>query len=174
MGALAKRNFAESGEIEMHSNEKVIETFYSAFQKRNAEGMNSCYDPEAKFSDPVFQDLNGKQVTAMWRMLCERGKDLTIEFSSVEADERTGKAHWEATYTFSGTGRRVHNKIDAAFEFKNGKIVRHQDSFDLWKWTGMALGLKGWLLGWTPLVKNAVRKQANKSLEKFIEHGNIS
>ncbi|MBL7994590.1 nuclear transport factor 2 family protein [bacterium] len=158
----------------MHPHEKVIETFYSAFQKRDALAMKDCYDDDAEFSDPVFQNLKGKHVSAMWRMLCERGKDLKIEFSDIQADEHAGKAHWEAVYTFSGTGRKVHNKIDAAFEFKNGKIVRHKDVFDLWQWTKMALGFKGLLLGWTPMVQNAIRKQADQSLEKFIKHENIS
>lgn len=158
----------------MNSNEKLIEQFYSCFQKRDAQGMQACYDANAEFSDPVFQNLKGKQVPAMWRMLCERGKDLKIEFNGIHADELSGKAHWEATYTFSATGRQVHNKIDASFEFKDGKIIRHRDRFDLWKWTRMALGFKGLLLGWTPLVQNAVRKQAIQSLEKFIKHENIS
>ncbi|KAB2878187.1 nuclear transport factor 2 family protein [bacterium] len=158
----------------MHPNEKVIETFYAAFQKRDARTMADCYDADAEFSDPVFQNLKGKQVPAMWRMLCERGKDLKIEFSDIHADEHSGKAHWEAEYTFSATGRKVHNKIEAAFELKNGKIVRHTDVFNLWQWTKMALGFKGLLLGWTPLVQNVIRKQANQSLEKFIKHENIS
>lgn len=158
----------------MHPNEKLIETFYTAFQKRDAQAMRDCYDAAAEFSDPVFQNLKGPQVQAMWRMLCERGKDLTIEFNAIQADDRAGKAHWEAMYTFSATGRKVHNRIDASFEFKNGKIVRHTDVFDLWRWTRMALGFKGILLGWTPFVQNAVRKQAMRSLSKFMEHENIS
>lgn len=158
----------------MHPNEDLITQFYSCFQKRDAMGMQTCYNADAEFSDPVFRHLKGKQVPAMWRMLCERGKDLTIEFKVVHADDHSGKAHWDASYTFSATGRRVLNRIDASFEFNNGKIIRHRDEFDLWKWTRMALGFKGWVLGWTPLVQQAVRKQANKSLDKFIEHENIS
>ena len=158
----------------MHPNETVIEAFYSAFQKRDAPAMNACYDAKAEFSDPVFQNLKGQHVGAMWRMLCERGKDLKIEFSGIHADEFSGKVHWEAEYTFSATGRKVHNKINAVFEFRNGKIVAHRDVFDLWKWTRMALGVKGWILGWTPLVQNVIRKQAAKSLKQFMEHENIS
>ena len=158
----------------MHPNEKLIEVFYTAFQKRDAQTMKNCYDADAEFSDPVFRGLKGKQVPAMWQMLCERGKDLSIEFNIIHADDHVGKAHWMATYTFSGSGRKVHNKIDASFEFQNGKILCHRDHFDLWKWTRMALGFKGMLLGWTPLVQNAVRKQALLSLNKFMGHESIS
>ncbi len=52
----------------------------------------------------------------MWHMLCERGKDLQISFTDVEANEQAGQANWEAIYTFSG-GRKVHNIIDTNFTF---------------------------------------------------------
>ena len=158
----------------MHPHAQWVEKFYSAFQKRDAAAMADCYAPGATFSDPVFLNLKDKEISAMWRMLCERGKDLSIEFNILDADDRSIKAHWDAVYTFSATGRRVRNSIDAYFEFKNGKIILHRDSFNLWKWTRMALGFKGWLLGWSPLVQNVVRKQARKSLEKYIEHERIS
>ena len=80
------------------------------------------------------------------------------------SDGTTGSAHWDADYTFSLTGRQVHNVIDATFELRDGKIVRHKDVFDLWRWAGMALGAKGKLLGWAPPVQNAIRKQGMKGL----------
>jgi hypothetical protein len=92
---------------------------------------------------------------------------LTVEYSGVSADDTTGRAHWEARYDFSATGRKVHNVIDARFEFADGKIIRHADTFDLWRWAGMALGPKGKLLGWLPPVQNAIRKTAMKGLDAF-------
>ena len=59
----------------------------------------------------------------MWTMLCERGRDLTLDWRDVRADDATGAAHWEPRYTFSVTGRPVHNKIDARFTFRDGKIA---------------------------------------------------
>lgn len=105
----------------------------------------------------------------MWRMLCERGTDLRIEFREVRSEGSRGSAHWEAWYTFSATGKKVHNVIEASFEFENNLIRRHTDRFDLYGWTRQALGLKGVLLGWTPLVQNAIRRQARRSLEKFLQ-----
>ncbi len=152
----------------MHKNEQVIETFYKAFQKRDYKSMIECYHDDIEFSDMVFIGLKGNKAKSMWRMLCERGKDLEITFSGISSNDQTGKAHWEAQYTFSVTGNKVHNIIDASFEFRDGKIIKHQDTFDLWRWAGMALGLKGKLLGWLPPVQAAVRKEANKNLEIFI------
>lgn len=152
----------------MHPNHALIERFYQSFQKRDAEGMVACYHPDVVFSDPAFVDLHGAEARGMWRMLCARGKDLTLEFSDVRADDSTGSAHWEAKYTFSGTGRHVHNVIDASFEIRDGKIVRHQDRFDFWRWTRMALGPAGLLLGWTPFLQNTVRKKARTGLADYM------
>ena len=150
-----------------HPNAQLIDTFYAAFAKRDAETMAACYHPDIWFSDPVFLDLRGPRAGNMWRMLCQRATTLAIEYSGISADDTTGKAHWEARYDFTATGRKVHNIIDARFEFKDGKIVRHADTFDLWRWAGMALGPKGTFLGWLPPVQGAIRKQAIKGLDVF-------
>ncbi|MGH8673973.1 MAG: nuclear transport factor 2 family protein [Burkholderiales bacterium] len=158
----------------MHKNAELIERFYTAFRKRDAATMAGCYHPDVEFSDPVFTDLKGARAGAMWRMLCERGKDLRVEFSDARADDRTGTAHWEAWYTFSGTGRKVHNVIDASFEFKDGLIVRHTDRFDLHRWAGQALGITGKLLGGTSFLQGKVRTKAAKSLDDYVAKRNPS
>ncbi len=147
----------------MHANARLIESFYAAFARRDATAMTACYAPDARFHDPVF-DLNGAEIGAMWAMLCARGKDLTLEWRDVAADDAAGSAHWEPRYTFSATGRQVHNVIDSKFAFRAGLIVEQVDRFDLWRWSRMALGAKGTLLGWTPLVRRAVQVQARKGL----------
>ena len=151
----------------MHANAQLITTFYQAFQKLDAETMAACYADDIVFSDPVFQHLAGKDASDMWRMLASRAKDFSLVFDSVQADDNQGSAHWVATYTFSQTGNTVVNDITAKFIFKNGKIVQHTDDFDLWKWARQALGAKGVVLGWTPMVKNAIRQQAAKGLALF-------
>ena len=151
-----------------HPNAALIERFYRAFQQKDAEAMVACYHPDVQFSDPVFTDLKGSRAGDMWRMLTARAKDFSLEFSDVQADDTTGRAHWEARYTFSATGRSVHNVIDATFTFRDGKIVKHTDRFDLWRWAGMALGVTGKLLGWTPIVQGKIRAQAAQGLDAFV------
>jgi ketosteroid isomerase-like protein len=148
---------------------ELINRFYSAFSRRDHQTMAECYTPDAEFSDPVFRGLRGPEVAGMWRMLCERGTDLQIEYRDISGDSSRGAAHWEAWYTFSATGNHVHNVIEARFEFRDGRIHRHTDHFGLYSWARQALGLKGLLLGWTPLVQNAIRAQARRSLEKSLQ-----
>lgn len=152
----------------MHPNEQLLTRFYEAFSRRDGAAMAQCYAPDATFSDPVFQGLTGAEPGEMWKMLCARGKDLQVTFSDVRADDATGSAHWEATYTFSGTGRKVHNVIDASFTFKDGKIHTHEDRFDLKAWMGMALGPVGKLLGWAPPLQSSIRKKARAGLTQWM------
>lgn len=130
--------------------------------------MQSCYADNATFSDAVFQNLNAAQVKAMWEMLITRGKDLELRFQNIKANEKTGSAEWIANYTFSNTGNKVENHIKANFEFENGKIIKHVDDFDFYRWSSQALGISGKLLGWTSFLKNKVRQKAMKSLDDFM------
>jgi ketosteroid isomerase-like protein len=153
----------------MHANAALLTQFYEAFARRDGAAMAACYAPDATFSDPVFVGLKGDECGAMWRMLTEQGKDLTVTFSDVQADDNSGSAKWEARYRFSVTGRNVHNVISAEFTFKDGKIATHQDTFDLYKWTRMALGPIGAALGWSPIVQKPLRKKARGNLESWIK-----
>ena len=155
-----------------HDHERLVETFYRAFQQRDAATMTACYAPTVEFRDPVFH-LSGWRAAAMWRMLCERGVDLRIAFGDVRADSTRGTASWEAWYTFSATGRPVHNRVTASFEFGPAGIVRHHDQFSLYRWAAQALGLKGRLLGWTPPVQEAIRRQAARALDGYIARNSL-
>ena len=151
----------------MHSNEQLIQRFYEAFARRDADAMAACYHRDVEFSDPVFPDLKGDEACDMWRMLASLAVDLEIRFKVLGADDKKGAAHWDADYLFSKTGRKVNNRIDAEFEFEDGLIRRHRDHFDLWRWSRMALGTPGLLMGWSPVIGNAVRKEAARGLAAF-------
>lgn len=148
----------------MHPNAQLIERFYAAFAQRDAAAMAACYHPAARFSDPAFPDLYGPDASAMWAMLLARGKDLVVTHRDVSADDQTGRAHWDAHYTFSKTGRKVINRIDAGFRFKDGLIIKHIDDFSFPRWAQQALGLPGLLLGHTQYLRRKVQAEAAKGL----------
>lgn len=149
-------------------NEKLIEHFYTCFSNKDYKGMQACYADQATFNDAVFKNLDAGQVRAMWEMLITKGKDMRIEFGNITANEQRGSAHWDAYYTFSTTGRKVVNRIDAHFEFENGKIVKHVDDFNFYTWAKQALGLSGLLLGWTGFLQRKITATAMSNLEKFM------
>jgi limonene-1,2-epoxide hydrolase len=160
----------------MHPNAELLTRFYTAFAALDWKTMQACYAPAARFRDEAFTLEGATQIGTMWRMLCEttqaKGRDVwRLEFSGIEADTQTGRAHWEAHYRFSATGRMVHNVIDGSFRFQDGRIVEHIDRFDFWRWSRQALGLPGLLLGWSPMLRNKVRSTAMGNLDRFQQKG---
>ena len=147
---------------------ELIDRLFDALSRRDAAAMASCYHPESRFSDPVFTDLRGEEVTAMWAMLCDRGEDLSVTWGDVSSNGDTGAARWEAHYSFGRDRRPVHNRIESAFVFADGLILAHDDVFDLWRWTRMALGPVGTFLGWSGPVKRRVREQADAGLRRWM------
>jgi len=147
----------------------LIDTFYNAFKNLDSETMVSCYHENIVFEDPAFGILKGDHAKNMWRMLCEsqKGKDFKIKYSNIKANDLNGTAHWEAFYSFSKTGRKVHNIIEAHFQLKDGKIIKHTDDFDLYKWSKQAFGFKGVLLGKTKFFKKKLNTQTQNLLLKF-------
>jgi ketosteroid isomerase-like protein len=159
----------------MNANERTIENFYSAFARLDPEAMADCYTDDVAFDDEVFSLRGKRDVMGMWRMLCaatkDKGADVwKLRFGDVKSHGNTGSAHWDAHYRFSATGRLVNNAIDARFEFgPGGRIVRHRDSFDFWRWSRQALGAPGLLLGWTPMLRARIRTRAAANLRRFVD-----
>ena len=153
------------------TNTQIIERFYGAFADGDGAAMAACYAPDVHFSDPVFRDLHGDRAGAMWRMLTAGPGDVRIELLEHEAGDERGSAHWRAHYTFTPTGRPVVNDIRARFRFAGGLIAEHHDTFSFHRWARQALGPAGLLLGWTPLMRSAVRRKAARQLEAFVRTG---
>jgi ketosteroid isomerase-like protein len=149
-------------------NAGLIERFYAAFTERDGDAMAACYAPDARFSDPVFGDLSGPEPGAMWRMLTGRAQDLTVDLVEHSVEGEQGSARWIAHYTFTQTGRPVTNDVRASFRFADGLIAEHHDEFDFHRWARQALGTSGLLLGWTPLLRSAVRRRARAGLDEFL------
>jgi hypothetical protein len=130
---------------DVHPNEALLQRFYQGFRWRGAE------------------------VQAMWRMLAGRARDLTVTYHGVKADDTRGRADWEAAYSYGPARRKVHNVIHSTFEFKDGKIVAQRDTFNLWRWSRMALDMQGALLGWLPPAREAIRREARKGLDAYMK-----
>lgn len=153
-------------------NEATIRRLYEALGRHDGEAMAACYAPDAHFSDPVFPELRGGQAQDMWRMLTSRATDLSVELPDARADDEAGAARWIASYTFAGTGRHVMNRVRSDFRFdRDGRIAEQSDDFSFWRWARQALGTSGLVLGWSPLLRERVRKNAAAELARFRADG---
>ena len=124
----------------------------------------------------MFALQGAEQIGAMWQMVCQTIRNggqavWRLETHEVEAagGER-GSARWEARYRSGAAGRMVHNVVEAEFTFEDGLIVTHAESYDFWRWSRQALGSTGLMMGWTPMLRNQVRRQAQGKLERFLAH----
>lgn len=151
-----------------NANADLVERFYAAFAARDSEEMAACYSDDVSFDDPVFPSLRGSEACGMWKFLTGRAADLRVELHEHEADDSRGSAHWVGHYTFTQTGRSVVNDVRAQFRFAGGLIVEHHDDFNFHRWASQALGPTGMLLGWTPMLRAAVRRQAREGLDRFL------
>jgi ketosteroid isomerase-like protein len=155
--------------------EYSIETFYEAFQDHDPVAMWRHYADDALFHDPVFEYLKGEEILAMWHMLIERSKgNLSIAYRDVQKEKDVQSCIWEADYFFGPKKRPVHNVVKATMHWKEGKIHEHYDDFDLWRWTRMALGAQGLLLGWSPAIHRKIKSKVRKALDDYMHHENLS
>lgn len=152
----------------------LITKFYSAFSRLDYQTMQECYADNVVFSDPAFGLLEQGKPQAMWQMLCTRAQNFSLTFSDIEIiDDEYATCKWTAKYIFSKTGRPVTNHVKAYIRMQDGKITEHTDSFDFYKWSRQALGLSGWLLGWTGFMQKKVQAEALKNLTAFIKKNNL-
>lgn len=154
--------------MKTHPNYAILDGFYDAFSRKDHETMRTYYAPEATFEDPAFKLDSGARAADMWEMLCKRGADLGLDYEVLSVDDDGGQVKWDAHYTFSQTGNKVHNIIVATIKLRDGKIVEHRDDFDFWRWSSQALGLPGKVLGWSGFLRDKVRQKAGKQLELYV------
>ena len=152
------------------ANEATIDRLYAAMDAGDGAAMAACYTEDATFEDPAFGHLEDGRGQAMWKMLCLASEgNLKVTVTDRKAEPGgTGTAHWLADYTFTETGRPVHNDVQASFIFRDGLIAAHRDVFDLRVWAGQALGTVPGLLGYTPALRVLIHRRTRARLDAFL------
>ena len=156
----------------MHS--RRIVDFYAAFKRLDPAAMRAAYAPGACFSNPLFQLQGTEEIGALWAMVCaaidrKRVDQWRLEVSEVEATAHCGRARCQPHWRIRASGRVVQGVTDAEFSFdRDGRILSHVERFSFWHWSRQALGLRGALLGWTPLWRDRVGAWARQSLRGYL------
>lgn len=154
----------------MNNDKRLIETFFTAFQKLDYKAMNACYSSNIAFYDPMFELLKGDEVRYMWEMLCTNSKNFSLTFDSIKnLEDGYYTCNWCASYDFSKTNRRVVNKIKAHFKIENELIIEHSDAWSIQKWSEQAIGLMGKFFGWAGFFRKKLKNTAKRNLMQFIE-----
>jgi SnoaL-like domain len=150
----------------MHKNTGVVlEKFYKGVENHDHLAIAACYQSNGTFKDIAFELEGKKMIQAMWHMIAKT--DLTISYEIKDTDENNGTALWTADYTFTDTGRKVHNELESNFRFSDGLILSQVDDCDPWNWGMQALGpAKGFLSWLVPAIRH---KKAMDKLRNFIK-----
>lgn len=150
-------------------NRKLVESFYIAFAQSKADEMVRCYHPGAEFEDPAFGKLDYAHLRLMWQLLCRNSRDFKLQYEIKSVDTHEAKVHWQAGYFYGKQQRPVQNRVRTHIQFKDGKIYRHRDYFSLWRWAGQAMGLNGWLVGWSGFFGKHFRQQSRDMLDRLLD-----
>jgi len=153
----------------MHANALLLQRLFTGLNQHDHEVMAACYHLRATFTDIAF-DLRGrKEIHAMWHMICapdDRTSDIRATCNVVHADDLRGQVSLVDDYTFSSTGRRVHNVIDSNLRFEDGMIIQQHDVCDARAWAAMALpGVGGFLAGRFRILRSF---KAQQMLKNFV------
>ena len=140
----------------------VLDRFYGALTRGDAETMAGLYAPEAHFQDAVFT-LDGPDIGAMWRTLLGRARDFSVTYTIAQIAPGRGSVEWTARYLFGGK-HPVINVILSELKLENGLIVDQRDAFDFPRWASQALGLPGRLFGRFGWFQRAVQRKARARL----------
>ena len=154
---------------EIEKRQRTARRLFGATVRITAEAHQQCGNIEGVGTADIHADRSAWQDAVGKQVGIDRDTGTGAEFDKPAlGDRHGGRAHWDARYTFSGTGRKVLNRIDARFEFRDGLIVRHVDNFDFWRWARQALGVPGWLLGGSSFLRHKVQARAAASLAAFV------
>ena len=150
-------------------HKELLQKFYNSFSEGNAKGMIDCYHENITFHDPAFGTLRGKRAKAMWELLLsKKDNNASLCYKILEVNDKHAKVNWTAHYKYGPKKRKVVNNVTANFEFKEAKILKHTDDFNLWTWSKQALGTSGYLLGWSSYMRDQIQQKTGNLLNSYI------
>jgi len=112
----------------MHTHRSLIDRFFVALRRRDADAIARCFAPDAEYSSHLLGRVVGARVPAYWRMICARANMHDLRVEATDADDHGGVARWTARYT---CGRQqVRHVLETTFRFHAGKIQRQHDRLE--------------------------------------------
>jgi len=138
--------------------------FFKAVQTQDVKAIGECYHNDIEYYEPAYGKMTGPRALGYWSFFFSQVKEMQCEYDGLKINGDKGTLHIEEWYTWSATGHAVHNLVDCEFDFKDGKIFRHIDNYNLNAWAFQSLGAK--YLGWT----KKTREQEVEKFEDFLKN----
>ena len=153
-------------ELAPHPNARVLDQFFSAVALGEAAMAGRFYADDARIDLPPIglRDLPARDARRLWQVLLSDARDLHVQYAVMRADDHGGEVAWIARYTWPPTGRLVTQRLRGQYEFRAGRIVWQSEGFSLWDCARMALGSRGLLGGWNPLLRARLRRMVRNCI----------
>jgi len=139
----------------------LLVKYLQAIKEQDLKTISSCFHEEAEFYEPAYGKLTGPKIAAWWTFFFAQAKEFHSEFDSLKVNGDKATVHSEHWYYWNATGAGVHNLVESEFDFKDGKIFRQIDNYNLNAWAFQALESK--FMGWT----NKSREAEQERFEEF-------
>ena len=121
-------------------NEKLLAGYPAAWSAHDLDKVLSYFDDDCIYADPTLGVVkHGKEgVLEFAKEVFSMQPDFHLEYSEYFATETHGASVWTITNTWNGefhgvdvTGKKVSFIGTTIFEFRNGKISRNTDYWDI-------------------------------------------
>ena len=143
----------------------IVNLFFASLKSRNIEKMMEIYHSKIIYSDPLYGLLKQEDVIKRWQLLLEENVIEDIQIMDIkEYDDEYAMAHWNCTFYYTITQKKVTLSIKSFFKIENNLIIEQSDAYRLSKFISKAYGIKGLLLGWTKFMQHRVKKTALKKI----------
>ena len=123
-----------------NDNEKLLAEYPTAWSAHDIEKIQTFFTDDCVYSDPTLGvEKHGKAgLLEFIGEILSMQPDFHIEYSEYFATKTHGASVWTITNTWNGefhgvdvTGKKVSFTGTTIFEFKNGKISKNTDYWDL-------------------------------------------
>jgi hypothetical protein len=142
------------GEVD---REAVAKRFFDAYTTGDMATLDSLYDANVKWSDPILSFGDRAGTMGMWRWEAEQSPKFSYEMvpraPGLPADQV--QVRWHADYHLNGNP--IHNDVLATLTINDeGKVVAHKDDYSWEKWAAQAFPGLAHSPAW-PYIEGVVR-----------------
>ena len=144
---------------------EIVNEFFASLKSKNIENLKKIYHTQIMYSDPLYGLLHNEDVFKRWQFFCNENKIENIEILDIkEYDHEYAMAHWDCTFYYGITHKKVTLSIKSFFKIENNVITEQSDAYRLSKFISQAYGIKGLLFGWIKFMQHRVKRTALKNL----------
>jgi hypothetical protein len=137
-----------------------LSEFVSVYQKLSTDNLNlinSIYDPEIHFVDPMHELHGRSKLLNYFEGLYQNLNYCRFTIDNVIQQNEQAAIYWEMTYQHKtlNKGKMVTVRGSSHLKSKNGKVIYHRDYLDLGAMLYEQLPLIGQFISW---IKNKASK----------------